>query len=210
MDVLDRMGNQGHPEEDHLERYVMRKCSEDETEAIEDHLLVCEPCQKRLRCAEDWVKLMKTAVPLGPGRSPLPRWRQMFGSVFARPQPMALAGCVAFAALLCTAPFLLREPAGVDQVVTLSTTRGAADQAFATASAANHLILEPDLAGLTGPLELQVVDSAGAVLFAQALESANARVSLDRKLKPGVYWVRINSAETDHANVRESGLKILR
>jgi len=208
MDVLDRMGNQGHPEEDHLERYVMRKCSEDETEAIEEHLLVCEPCQKRLGCAEDWVKLMKSAVPLGPSRLPIPRWRMIFGSVFARPQPIALAGCVAFAALLCTAPILLRERAGVDQVVALSASRGAPDQAFATASATNHLILAPDLAGLTGPLELQVVDSAGAVLFVQALEARNPRVRLDRKLKPGIYWVRINSAEADHANVRESGLRI--
>src|SRR5450755_1617876 len=102
MDVLDWMGNHDHhPDEDYLERYVMKTCSEQETERIEGHLLVCEQCRTRLYEAEEWVVLMKTALPLGPRRVKTPAWRSAFVQLFSR--PVIMAGCVAMAVALCAA-----------------------------------------------------------------------------------------------------------
>jgi hypothetical protein len=209
MDLLDRMGNQGHPEEDHLERYVMKTCSEIETQQLEEHLLVCEDCRIRLYAAEEWVALMKSALPLGPKRQILPRWRIAFGQIGQTlTRPVALAGCVAFVVILCAAPTLLRQQTEDDEVVTLSATRGGADQAISTVSSRRRLILEPDVNGLKGPLELEIVDSAGTPLFSQLLSGESPRVKLNRRLKTGTYWVRINSAESEHTNLRESGLRV--
>lgn len=206
MDLLDRMGHQGHPEEDYLERYVMKTCSEPEMEAIEEHLLVCEQCQTRLHCAEEWVALMKSALPLGPKRSRVPRWPFKFDYVLTR--PFALAGCAAIVVLLCAAPFVMRESPQEDQLVALSATRGAEEQGAALAKSGNHLILAPDVTGLVGPLVLEVVDSSGTVVFTRALATADPRVRLEHRLKPGQYWVRINSAEADSPNLRESSLRV--
>jgi hypothetical protein len=38
----------GHPGEDELERYAMETCPPARAEAIEEHLLLCEPCRARL------------------------------------------------------------------------------------------------------------------------------------------------------------------
>jgi hypothetical protein len=38
----------GHPGEEDLERYAMETCPDARAEAIEEHLLLCEPCRARL------------------------------------------------------------------------------------------------------------------------------------------------------------------
>jgi len=213
MDAFDRMGNVGHPEEDILERYVMKICSEPEVDAIEDHLLVCEHCRNRLYCAEEWVALMKSAVPLGPSRPKAPQWHLPFGplavAIPAIPRPALLAAFGALAALLIAGPILVEDRLATDQVVALSASRGGAPgQTSAMASSWNRLVLEPDTTGLAGPLEIRVVDGTGAVLFSHPLSPAGEQVRLNRKLKPGRYWVDINSAGADHANLREFELRI--
>ncbi|HEY3740519.1 MAG TPA: hypothetical protein VGL53_11780 [Bryobacteraceae bacterium] len=184
----------------------MKTCSDTEMEAVEEHLLVCEQCQTRLHCAEEWVALMKSALPLGPKRSKVRRWPFKFDYLFTR--PFAMAGCAAIAVLLCAAPILMRDGPGEDQLVALTANRGADEQGIASAKAANRLILVPDVKGLVGPLVLEVVDSSGMAVFSQALPTADPRVRLDHRLKPGQYWVRINSAEADSPNLRESSLRI--
>jgi hypothetical protein len=191
----------------------MKSCSETEKEAVEKHLLVCELCRVRLQKAEEWVALMKFAIPLGPKRHFLPSWHLIVGQIRqigqSMTRPVVLTGCAALTIILCAAPLLLREQRASDEVVSLSATRGGNEQAIATASSHRRLILEPDISGLAGPLKLEVVDAAGAPLFSQPLPGGSPpRVRLDRRLKPGTYWVRINSAEAGHTNLRESGLRV--
>jgi len=217
MDILDRMGNQGHPEEDYLERYVMKTCSEPEVDAIESHLFDCEQCRNRLYCAEEYVALMKSAVPLGPSRRKLPKWRTalspvLSGQFLALPRPVAVwAGCGALAALLFAAPLLMRQNAGADELVSLTATRGGGsseEASTAVAHSRNHLILSPDTTGLVGPLEIEVVDANGASVFSHPIAAGSTRVGIEHRLKPGQYWVRINSGAADHANLREYELRV--
>lgn len=205
MDVLDRMGNPGHPEEDYLERYVMKTCTEQETDAIEEHLLICEDCRARLYGVEEWVSLMKTAIPLVPERRRVPRWRQTMELLFTRPMVLA-TGCVAFAAIVLTAPLLLRPGPPEEEWVTLAATRGTHTE---SAADSRHLLrLRVDTTGLVSPIEGQVVDATGELVMNVALTVASAEMKLDRQLKPGVYWVRINSGVGGKPTLREFRLPI--
>ena len=206
MDVLDRMGHQGHPEEDHLERYVMRICSAQEAGVIEAHLPDCEPCRVRLYDAEEWVSLMKTALPLGPTHRTAVHWRLSIGQLFTRPGTLA-AGCMALAAILVIAPSLLRDRAVHEEFVMLSATRGGPVQPPA-GSSHNLLRLHLDVTGLEEPLDGQVVDESGGVVWSQPVTATNPEIMLDRPLKPGDYWVRVNSREQTHANLREFSLHV--
>lgn len=54
---------------DHLlERYAMGQLSDQESEPVEEHLLLCPACQDRLLVLDDFVQVMKAAlaVPTSP------------------------------------------------------------------------------------------------------------------------------------------------
>ena len=204
MDALDRMGYHGHPEEDCLERYVMKTCTKQENGTIENHLLECEQCRARLSDADEWVSLMKIALPLGPARPRVPRrWRLATAQMWSH--PAAMAGGAALAVILLAAPLLLREPVSREEFVLLSATRGGADQ---WAHANTLLRLRLDTTGLVEPFEGQIADDKGGIVWSQPISSSSPELKLDRKLKPGVYWVRINSLEGAHPNLREFSLRV--
>ena len=207
MDVLDRMGNQGHPEEDYLERYVMKTCSERELDAIEEHLLICEQCRDRLDYAEEWVSLMKSALPLGPTRKKEPHWHILIGQLFTRPVSLA-TGCAAMAAIFLAAPLLLREPPGLEELISLSASRGGPEQATQAADSHRLLRLRLDLTDLVAPLQGQVVDEVGGIVWTQTISAWNPNLKLVRPLQPGMYWVRVNSGASDHRTLREYSLRV--
>ena len=53
----------GHPAEELLEQFVMKTTSETQTHAVDEHLQSCSGCRGRLGGVEDWVALMKSALP---------------------------------------------------------------------------------------------------------------------------------------------------
>jgi hypothetical protein len=50
-----------HPDEDLFEDYCFDKLSEQETALFEEHLLMCQECQKTLASTEKYIALMKGA-----------------------------------------------------------------------------------------------------------------------------------------------------
>jgi len=207
MDVFDRMGKPSHPDEEHLERYVMKLCTDQDSGEIENHLLICEHCHARSREAEEWVALMKIALPLAPKPVKVPRWRQSVEHWFA--QPMVMAGYAAMAIVLFATPLLHHERFDREETVTLNATRGETDQTTFTASSRNRIRLRLDTSDLNGPLEAEIVDQTGTTVWANTLRSpaVNPELLLDHRLEPGSYWVRVNSAK-DHRTLREAGLRV--
>jgi hypothetical protein len=51
-----------HPDEDLFEDYSFDRLSEEETAIFEEHLLICQECQKTLASTEDYIGLMKGAT----------------------------------------------------------------------------------------------------------------------------------------------------
>jgi hypothetical protein len=56
----DPVYNWVHPGEERLERYVMGVGSE--SDAVEEHLLICAPCRAQLRCVEEFVMLIRAGL----------------------------------------------------------------------------------------------------------------------------------------------------
>jgi hypothetical protein len=53
---------QGHPTTDAFEEYAFKRLSEAETEALEEHILVCPECQTSLGEVDEYILLMKQAT----------------------------------------------------------------------------------------------------------------------------------------------------
>jgi anti-sigma factor RsiW len=53
--------------EDHLETYALGRLSEEELQALEEHLLICPACQDLLAKVDEYIEVMKAAV-CGDGR----------------------------------------------------------------------------------------------------------------------------------------------
>ena len=205
MDVLGLIGNEGHPEEENLERYIMNLSSDPERDAIEAHLQVCKQCGVRLNDAKEWVCLMKTNLPLVRNRREVPNWRGVLSRFL--PQPVAwAAGCAALAAILLTAPPLLRRAPIPEQLLNLSATRGEKPPSGVLNS---HALgrLRLDTTDLTEPLDGQVVDTSGTEVWSQPITPASPEIRLPRPLDHGIYWVRINSRQ-DHATIREFRIEV--
>ena len=116
------------------------------------------------------------------------------------------AGCAALAAILVAAPWLLRPGPPEEEWVTLVATRGSHTE---SAADSRHLLrLRVDTTGLVSPVEGQIVDSTGALVMSVALTAAGTEMKLDRQLKPGTYWIRINSGVLDKPTPREFRLPV--
>ena len=206
MDVIGRMGNKGHPEEDYLERYALNRCSEQEIDAIEEHLLFCAPCRDIVTGTDQLVLDLKAGFAALPKQPPRSRWRDRFRIPW--PRPMAMGAALAAVAVMAIAiPALWRVYTPVEDVVSLTATRG--DARTPQFLNARHLLhLQLDTTDLVGPLECQIVTLDGVPVWRQAIPQTDAKVTPPRGLGAGVYWVRINSAETDHATLREFKIEL--
>ncbi|HLG99021.1 MAG TPA: zf-HC2 domain-containing protein [Bryobacteraceae bacterium] len=53
-----------HPRDEMLERYAMGISSESDCEFVEEHLLVCPPCQKRLEEVDEFLQVLTAALSI--------------------------------------------------------------------------------------------------------------------------------------------------
>lgn len=185
-----------HLPEELIERYAMKRATENEEEQVEEHLLICGSCREALVEAESWVPLMKQALPAVASAQPLaagiewrfPTWRS----------PVWGLGAAALAAVLIAVPsyeaFRQNEPISV----ALEAYRGA--EAPVEVPAATPL--EIRFAGAEGAARMSVVRASdGGVAWEGP--AAGVRVS---PLAKGQYWVRLFAA--DGRQTKEAGLLV--
>jgi len=62
-----------HPSEDVLETYAMGKLSDQDSNPLEEHLLICLACQNRLEAVDEFIRVAKAATesmpPFPPNRA---------------------------------------------------------------------------------------------------------------------------------------------
>jgi hypothetical protein len=190
-----------HVEEEELERYSTRAMNEAQAAGVEEHLLVCETCRRRLDEAESFLRGVNAAGRKIRDGSSLRAW-------FAAHPRMALALAASIA--LIAGPLALQRMWGpaseaAPVAVFLETTRGAGG--VARAPGGIRLALEPDLSGIPafGRYSLEIVDSAGTAVW-QGVLPGGARRAITPKREPGTYFVRVYSPS--HELLREYGLQI--
>ncbi|MCX6632477.1 MAG: hypothetical protein NTW28_33140 [Candidatus Solibacter sp.] len=178
----------------------MGTSSVEETALIEEHLLICEGCQGRLRETDDYLLAMRGASQqqrrderTAKGRE----WR--FPAWFP-----ALAAVACGLLLVVVTPRFVRAPGPV-VAVSLTALRG--NGAGNSAPAGRELMLQPDLTGLgeDASYRLEIVDLTGHPVRQGTLARAQSGIKV-RGLNSGQYYVRVYRPAGDL--LREYGLEI--
>lgn len=195
-----------HPEDEALERNAMGRLEEPELGELEEHLLVCEPCQHRQQEMDEYVAVARDACRQerdeAPDAPPAPGWILWLRQAGGWGTGAALAAAAVALAVWIPSP----GPApGPPQTVELESVRSAAAP---DAAAGRALRLRLDVGGLRRePLRGFLVTETGepsAELDVTRVED-RAEAVWEPGLKPGNYVVRLRQ---NGATVREYILRV--
>jgi hypothetical protein len=200
-----------HPTEDLLEEYSFGRICEPALSLLEEHLLICAPCQAQLLAIDEYRAVLKSGI------AAFERERQ---SAFFPPPGFAfpkLAGgmLVAAAVLLMVAGVIgwrvYRPATDVSEATTvrLIALRGSGGDGSAHARAGRRLELVIDGMDFPSSLSyrLEIVSSSGRPVWSGTTRVAGQDISadVDAHFQSGVYWVRLYSGARE---LREFGLHI--
>lgn len=200
--------------EPEIEDYLFQRLSGVSREAVEEHLLFCEECRRRVEEEEKLIEAMRGAAerleleaviePTTGEHAPVGNRRRFSppGWAVAATLAVVLAGG-AVTVKMMQAPGLVE--------VALRAERSAAPAMDNSPVAGQPVLLAADLRGLP-PLpsfRWVVVDLSGARIADGVVEreQETARIHLQRGLPAGRYWVRIHDPESGIL-LREFGLAI--
>jgi hypothetical protein len=201
-----------HASEEALERYSLGKCSEEELDQIDEHLLVCHACQDRAAETDLLMKPMCSALAAEahPAMYAASRGkpRRKFPSWFA---PRSLTWAPALVVLLLTVIVWRNPPFAtpLPQRVGLEAFRGAERDVVAHASPNRPIQLLLNLGSLrTSPsYRIEIVSSDRTVEKQGTLAGHSEVTEFDAgPLSTGRYWVRLYDAEG--TLLREYGLTV--
>lgn len=198
---------QAHPDDEIIERYALGRLGEPELGEVEEHVLICEPCQDRVAAAEEFATVMRKAAANVAVARPQEAWWRRWLTLdwLPMPAPALAAAMMVVLALGVWQPWRASAPAEW-RTVELATLRGG--EAKVDAAEGFALDLRLDAAGLAPVgLTAQIVGADGRVVTetAVAIEDAKVNVRYANGLKAGQYWVRLKqSGET----VREFALPV--
>jgi hypothetical protein len=204
--------------EQEIEDFLFQRLSGVSREAVEEHLLICEDCRRRVEEEESFTEAMRGAVerlelePVGgPEAGGDPKDAERAKRRFSPPR-WALAASLAVVLLGGAITVRMLQSPGLTQV-TLRAERSAVTGVEKAPLAGQPILLSADLRGLPPlpSLRWAVVDPAGSKVADGVVEreQEKARILLERGLPAGRYWVRIQDPETGLL-LREYGLEVVK
>ncbi len=206
---------ESHPPEEALELYALDRLPEEEQIAIDEHLLICEECRRRLSDTDEYVAAMQQALrevgEVGSEAADRPGfWSRLPQWLGAVPKPVwagALAAALVMAVIIPMQQSVV-EPADIS----LTAYRGEPAAATPTVPARSELTLRLDLTGLREleTYRVEVADGAGSVVFSETVagEMDPLVLPLDRGLRSGQYWVRLYDPGEGARPLREFSLRV--
>ncbi|MDE3196846.1 MAG: zf-HC2 domain-containing protein [Acidobacteriota bacterium] len=165
-----------HPTDDQLELYALRRLTGPENEAIEEHLLLCDPCRSSCEEVADFAIAMREALKTAPMKAES-RW---FG--WLRPN-LALAG--AFAALLVAVA--LYWTTGSGRLATIATLQLTAMRGSEIASVQPARELDITLTDAAGASRIEIVATDGAPVWSGPYSTT---IVVNKALPQGQYLLR--------------------
>jgi anti-sigma factor RsiW len=199
-----------HCTDDALELYALGRLEVSRTEALEEHLLICEPCRERLDETDIFVRAMKGAAARLRAERKAESFTARVARSFRLPAfPVWAVASVACVCLLAVSVERLRQPApaGASIAVSLHAERGASQ----TVAAHHPLSLSLDARGLSlgKSAHVALVDAAGTALEQADVAPDNDQVQahFSRPLDPGDYFIRICRPGDDDP-IREFALRV--
>jgi hypothetical protein len=182
-----------HMDTEKLERYSLGGIPQREAERIEEHLLLCEVCRRRLEETELYIASMRRAAT-EIRRRPQRQWRLI--------PILTFAACVILLVVGVRSWGLRPQPAFA---VNLVATRAMVGRE--SVPAGSPLWLHPDLTGLAPApsYRLEVVDHNGKQIWNGVLAASEGGTRIPPQ-RAGAYYVRMYA--TTGEILREYGLEI--
>lgn len=188
-----------HPSMDLMERFVLRRSSEEETELVETHMFACESCASVRENLELDIRALKLALQESrteqtvSGTQPVKAgiWKKWFSLPVLSFAAAGLATCV-----FCLFAFV---PANVE----LEAQRGTATSVIPEFRN-THLLLR-DAALQPGPLQAEVADETGTLMWHGVTSNAAGQVTLNlpRIMHVGHYYARLYAPGAEHELLSE-------
>ena len=178
-----------HGTDSQFEAYALGRLSDSEEQVLEEHLLICDTCRTAIDQNLSFDSSMRDALAqLAPARD----WLAWLRPVFT--PRLAITGALASllaAAGLC---FATADHTHYESVAALQLA--ATRSAMPLVKRARELHLTLNSFSASGkPLRLEVVDANGGNMWSGATSSA--QVSIQRKFRPGSYFVRLYTPSGD-------------
>jgi hypothetical protein len=194
-----------HPDEETLELYALGRLPESQADPIEEHLLICGPCQNALKELDDYVTAMKGALQeretakLVPKPSVFDIFRQ------SKALPAAAVGVAALGLAVVVVNQAGKQPEPVE--LTLRSVRGGGPaMAEAPAGAPLRLRLQSEQLKIDPSYRVKLVDAKGGEVWTGAPPAEGDALKVEKPLEAGMYWVRLYDASG--AQVQEYGLQV--
>ncbi len=189
-----------HFNDEELESYSLGKISGNHLARLEDHLLLCSTCQKRVEESDAYVHAIRSAA--AEFQSQLkPSWRFQFSW-----RPALVFAMVVLVVGVMIVPRGGHSGGGATPVaVSLQALRGPAVSAEAPAGRA--LLLAPDVSGLheSGVMRIELVTAAGQPVWTGQASGPQPKTEAP-PLRGGQYFIRLYSPSGEL--LREFGLSV--
>lgn len=203
-------GLAAHVADEALEQYHFGRLSSVENDQVEDHLLICESCRRRLDETESFVRTLREAASPSAGTQDRGWLRRILDALRRHPRPAlvtGLAAAAATAALLVYLPVRPRPP----QEVRLLAMRGS-EAMPPRVRAGTRVRLRADVTELPASPAyiLELVDQAGRPLWETRVAPAGSTIEATppNRPQPGRYWVRLYRDAAKSELLREYGFVV--
>jgi hypothetical protein len=192
-----------HIQEDLLDQYAMATLSEGLVAEVEEHLLSCSLCQKRLIATDEFVHVFRAAATQADAR-PARQPRRFLTS-------RIIACTSAAAALAALWVFLIsgeqRSAKPPSAMLLMQSFRGAEAAVHMVSGRPYRLVFDLSVQG-TLDYDVEIVDEVGNGILRRAGEVRNGRLTVPvEKLARGAYWVRVYRTQPHRQIVAEYGLR---
>jgi hypothetical protein len=214
-----------HPNEETLERFLLRRSEDQELEVVETHILACDSCITRLEALELQLTDLTSALALSEEdriqkslqEARKPTWRSWFTMSSLS---WAGAACAALALGLAVIPQSIHRlsPTNIENAQAVEGALSACNTSTASSLSAcrgaesavlpSHrpLDLRVDTTDIPpGAVKVQVVNSTGLEVWKgkATVNSEQAQIAMPQLAESGPYFLRLYSDGTDKELLRE-------
>ncbi|MBK5290815.1 MAG: hypothetical protein JJE04_03850 [Acidobacteriia bacterium] len=208
-----------HLSEELLEQYSLGHISEQEELLVEEHILLCDLCQRKLQEADEFVQAFRIAAPRvtagteragEPARHAILRpFVNLWTSMGSYLRPVPVAGLVA-AAAVAVVLIVPRNP--VVTQLRVMELRAIRSDASSVARTSDSLTLRLNVEGLPEQkiYLVEIVGAGGDLVWSSPAETSGGMltVSPGPLRNVGAYWVRVLRSDGSRSLVREFALEI--
>jgi hypothetical protein len=213
MSAIHQNCAEDHLSPDQIESYALNRCTPEELDLAEDHLLLCESCRQAVEQEDMTIAYLKLELAEMAEKAAAEKtwknllhrkWTSFLGAVQWQQTLVPAAGLAAAAILYFNSP-----PSADYQHLQLVAQRGVEQQQRNVPEKPLRLELDLSLLPSQSNLWVEIVaDGSNAVLFRRVLQWSKPVVQIPQGLPPGDYWVRAYPTSATDTPLREYALHI--